>query len=266
MQTLLSNEPKHSSHSGELRRLGNILENIQANISQANRILADLSKESEIDQYKEIPGVEGTFDGVFMTTKDGQKIEVPVNYSAKSRLVYGDTLKMIKVKDEGQEEKTLFKQLVKVPRKRIEGVLSKKDGKWYLLTESNSYRILDRAAEFNGALPNDVAFGLIPEGIMTVPFASLDSVKKVELTQSAPIVHNVPVVSPVPVQRPNLPKVVSKPPRRNSVVNRVSARKKEEVSTPYPPTEKKEFISELKPVVEKKIVTAVTSVEEDDLR
>src|SRR3989344_6254978 len=151
-------------NQNELRKLEKILISLQTDISQAKHTLSQLLKEADTDQYRDIPGVEGTFDGVFMNASDGQKIEIPPNYAAKSRLVYGDTLKMVKVREEGQEEKTLFKQVVKVPRKRIEGVMSKKDGKWYLLTESNSYRILDRAAEFNGALQNDIAFGLIPEG------------------------------------------------------------------------------------------------------
>ncbi len=244
MQTLLTND---------LKRLGNLLGNIQANVSQANQILSSLvkaelapreAKESEGDQYKDVPGIEGTFDGVFMTTADGQKIEVPVNYSAKSRLVYGDTLKMIKVKEGGQEEKTLFKQVVKVPRKRIEGVLSKKDGKWHLLTESNSYRILDRAAEFNGALQNDIAFGLIPEGNMIVPFASLDFIKK--SIESAPVIH-------APIHKVDLPKPVVAPPSKRRIPPRAS---------------KKEFISDLRSetkLVQKPTVTT-PSAEEDDLR
>ena len=225
----------------DLKRLGNLLGNIQANVYQANQILSSLVK-AELD--KDVPGIEGIFDGVFMTTADGQKIEVPVNYSAKSRLVYGDTLKMVKVKEGGQEEKTLFKQVVKVPRKRIEGVLSKKDGKWHLLTESNSYRILDRAAEFNGALQNDIAFGLIPEGTMTAPFASLDSIKK-----------SIETVVPKPV--------VALPSKRIPVVNHVPARR-----AALPKASKKEFISDLrsetKPVQKPTVTTS--SAEEDDLR
>ena len=226
-------------NQNELRKLEKILISLQTDISQAKHTLSQLLKEADTDQYRDIPGVEGTFDGVFMNTSDGQKIEVPPNYAAKSRLVYGDTLKMVKVREEGQEEKTLFKQVVKVPRKRIEGVMSKKDGKWYLLTESNSYRILDRAAEFNGALQNDIAFGLIPEGIMAVPFASLDSIKRVDKPP-------IPIIYTPASSAPKM--ALSKPAVRSP--KRVEA---------------KEFISELKPVEKKPAVTTLP-VEEDDLR
>jgi len=135
-----------------------------------------------------------------MTADDGQRFEVPANYAAKSRLVYGDRLK--KIEENGA---TLFKQIVKVPRKKIQGILNKKEGMWYIITDAGSYKIADVAAEFNHAELHDEAEALIPETDANAPFAALDKI----LTQRAPIMppaHSRPASSasgaPRPAYRP----------------------------------------------------------------
>lgn len=122
---------------------------------------------------KDLPGEEGTFDGYYINTDSGEKYEVPSNYAAKSKLVYGDILKRI---DEGG--KKVFKQIHKVPRRKILGVLSNQGDKWSLLTDGGSYEISSNAAIFNKAEPHDEASALIPDTEDHVPFATLDKVMK----------------------------------------------------------------------------------------
>jgi uncharacterized pyridoxamine 5'-phosphate oxidase family protein len=96
-------------------------------------------------------------------------MEVPQNYSAKSRLVYGDTLKVIE-----EDGKKLFKQIAKVPRKRVEGIVNKKDGKWFVVADTGSYRLNDAAVEFNNLNVNDKITATIPENNLSAPFATLE--------------------------------------------------------------------------------------------
>ena len=72
--------------------------------------------------------------------------------------------------------KQIFKQIDRVERKVIEGVLTKKEGKWYLLSDVGSYKVSDASAEFNKAKINDRAFALIPAENTKVPFACLDRI------------------------------------------------------------------------------------------
>ena len=153
------------------------LDNADRELRDARRIIRQI-EEIKSETYKQLPGIEGVFDGTYLVTQDGQKYEVPANYAAKSRLVYGDLLKMVE-----EEGKTMFKQIEKAPRKRIEGILNKKEGSWYILTDSGSYKISDNAAEFSRAEINDEAIVLIPEGVLEVPFAALDKI----ITQKAPL-------------------------------------------------------------------------------
>src|SRR3989344_3506756 len=154
------------------------LDNADRELREARRIIRQI-EEIKSEAYKLLPGIEGAFDGARLVAKDGQTYEVPSNYAAKSRLVYGDTLKMVE-----EDGKTMFKQINKVPRKKIEGILNKKEGSWYILTDSGSYKISDNAAEFSRAEINDEAIAIIPEAAMETPFAALDKI----LTQKAPSV------------------------------------------------------------------------------
>ncbi|MEN9389382.1 MAG: hypothetical protein RLY61_466 [Candidatus Parcubacteria bacterium] len=126
-----------------------------------------------------VPGVEGTFDGTHITTPSGEKIEVPAAYASKTRILFGDTVKMY---DDNGEKK--FKVMVKQPRKKLNALSTKKDNKWYALTGLGAYKISDSFAEFNKLGLNDPLTILVPEGNLLVPFAAIDEVQKpVEVTK-----------------------------------------------------------------------------------
>lgn len=152
-----------------LDQLKSLVESVHHNLDKITRIVDKIQQDQKKEMYKKMPGIEGEFDGVYLVAEDGSKHEVPANYAAKSRLVFGDKLKIVE-----ENGKKVFKQIQKVERKEVKGVLSKKEGKWYLLTDSGTYKISDIAAEFNQVKLNEKAIGLIPENKPNSPYAALD--------------------------------------------------------------------------------------------
>jgi hypothetical protein len=159
------------------------------NLDKISRIVEKIQQEEKKEMYKNMPGVEGVFDGVYLVSEDGAKHEVPANYAAKSRLVFGDKLKIVE-----EDGKKVFKQIQKPERQEVKGVLSKKEGKWYLLSDSGTYKISDTAAEFNKAELNDEAVALVPENQLNVPFAALDLI--VKKVVSVPAAENAVKAAP----------------------------------------------------------------------
>src|SRR3972149_7845610 len=155
-----------------VKNIENLLVNAEKNLRKAQALLQTLDSDLK-SSYEDIPGLLGVFDGEYMLSADGKKYEVNPNYSAKSMLVVGDNLKMI---EEG--DKKLFKQVSKVPRKRLAGILNKKEGNWYALTDAGSYRVLDVAVEFRQGEVNDELIVLIPAGSPNVEWAALGKMKR----------------------------------------------------------------------------------------
>ena len=128
--------------------------------------------------YSDVDGVVGTFDGVSMITTDGRKYEVPANYAAKSKLVFGDTLKLIE-----EDGKQIYKHINKAARHKSEGILTKKDGLWYVLTDRGSYKVSDVAADFQKAEVNAQVKLLLPADNLDAPFATIDEIEKPKETK-----------------------------------------------------------------------------------
>lgn len=122
---------------------------------------------------KDLPGVTGIFDGENMVTEEGKKYAVNPNYASKSVLVYGDTLKRVEV--DGKER---FKQIERVKRQKVEGILAKKDGKFVIVTADGSYQVSQAAVNFYKGEDGDEVVVVLPLKDKTVPYAALESVKK----------------------------------------------------------------------------------------
>lgn len=132
-----------------------------------NQILE--AHKSQYSPSREIPGETGLFDGEYLVTKEGIKYEVPKNYSAKSLLVIGDELK--KYQEDGKD---FFKIVNKIPRKKVTGMLSKKDGRWVVLTElGKSYFLSKQAVEFRNMKQGDRVIVVIPAD-ETTDYAAID--------------------------------------------------------------------------------------------
>ena len=116
----------------------------------------------------DVPGLVGKYDGMFMITEAGKKYPVPDNYSAKTKLVYGDKLKMI----EGPEGRR-FKLLTEAPRVEAEAQLAQKDGRFEALGKEGSYKLLQGAVRWWSGAEGDKVKILLPTDEKHPPFAAL---------------------------------------------------------------------------------------------
>lgn len=206
-----------------IKKLKNHIDLMERHLSASKMLLSSLEKELE-PNYEEIPGIEGVFDGAHMVTAEGEKFEVPANYAAKSKLLFGTKLKMIT-----EEDKTIFKQVDKPEAKEIEGILSKKEGKWHILADSGSYRVSDVAAQFHGATANCGAIALIPAANLKAPFAALVKLVKevpTEISQKIePKKEEKSVKEEKPTPRKLVKRVVKTPPVERPVEKRFAKTK-----------------------------------------
>lgn len=121
---------------------------------------------------RDLPGIVGKFDGENLIGEDRKSYPVPTNYAGKSKLVCGDTLKMMSNPDGSR----LFKQIDKVARKALEAKLTKKEGHWFAKTADESYRVLDTNVEFLRGQEGDATTVLVPEHDLKVTFAAIDTI------------------------------------------------------------------------------------------
>jgi len=205
-----------SQVENRIKNIDNLLSNADKSLRKAQRLLDTLSSDLK-NSFEDVPGVLGIFDGENMVAADGQKYEVNPNYAAKSMLVVGDNLKMVE-----EDGKQLFKQVTKIPRKKLSGILNKKEGKWYALTDEGSYRVLDVAVDFRRGEVKDEITVLVPEEDLKAPFAALEAIlnkeKEVEKEEKE---------EKKPARK--APKSKAKPAAKKAVKKEEKVAKKEEV-------------------------------------
>ncbi len=147
----------------------------ETNIRLAKTLLSGVATTPPKTSSKELPGIVGTFDGENMIAEDGKKYPVNPNYASKSVLVYGDTLKRVEM--DGRER---FKQIARVKRHKVEGILAKKSGKWTAVTADGSYAVSPVAVDFYKGEEGDEVVVVLPLDDKGVPYAALESIKKEE--------------------------------------------------------------------------------------
>jgi hypothetical protein len=98
-------------------------------------------------------GQVGQFDGEAMILADGTRIPVPANYASKSMLVPGDTLRMVPDPNGGDQPR--FKQIGKVERAKATGLVTRKDGKYEIICEEGSFKVLSAAVKHFEIQPGD---------------------------------------------------------------------------------------------------------------
>lgn len=152
--------------------LNRVISNIGKDLRKAKEILRKLEEDLNKKKYEDIPGVVGCFDGRNMIDKEGKLYEVNPNYAAKSMLVMGDELKMVE-----ENGKTIFKQVKKVEREKVTGVVNKKDGGWCVLTDKGSFKILRTAVEYQSIKVNDKVVVVVPVSTANVEYAALEKVE-----------------------------------------------------------------------------------------
>src|SRR4030042_5328842 len=147
----------------------------ESSIRLARQLLAELEKDGGRSKPspKDLPGVVGVFDGQNMATEKGENFPVPENYASKSILVVGDILRIV---EDGGEKR--FKQVEHVKRHKTNGIITKKDGKWSVVTSEGSYRVLPASvAHYNGEV-GDEALVQLPANNLQTTWAAVEKVTK----------------------------------------------------------------------------------------
>jgi len=125
---------------------------------------------------KEVDGsvIEGFFDGEKMVGPDGKTYVVPVNYASKSRLVEGDTLKLI-ITDSGT---FIYKQINPIERRRLVGTLDEgENGEYYVIADDRRWRVLPASITYYKGETGDEVVILIPKVGMS-RWAAVENVVK----------------------------------------------------------------------------------------
>ena len=131
-----------------------------SSIKLANQLLNEIDR---MGGAGELPGLVGKYDGRFMVTQAGKKYPVSDNYSAKTKLAYGDKLKMV----EGPLGRQ-FKLVEKLPRVEEKAQLAVKDGQFEALAKGGSFKLIQSAVKYWGGEEGDKIKILLPEGEITL--------------------------------------------------------------------------------------------------
>ncbi len=192
----------------KIQLLNQALNAASSSLNLAKQLISEIEHRSGTP---EMPGLVGKYDGMFMVTEAGKKYPVPDNYSAKTKLVYGDKLKMV----EGPEGRR-FKLLEEMEREEQEAQLAVKDGHFEALSKDSSYRLIQGAVRYWSGEEGDKLKILLPKGQRNVPFAGLVEVigrKPGEGVAEAPkpqIVARPPSLAPAEPKAPEKPAAPSR--------------------------------------------------------
>lgn len=160
----------------QIKRLRSLIQEAETNLAAAKELLISLvgdEPESMAAVKEENIGkvIEGVFDGQNMVGSDSKTYPVPANYASKSKLVQGDILKLT-IADDGS---FLYKQIGPVPRKQLVGVLTLKDGHYFVEVGDKLYRVLLASVTYFKAKPGDQVSVNVPEDEQDAEWAALEA-------------------------------------------------------------------------------------------
>jgi len=166
----------------QIQFINQSLSQAQTLLNQAKTQLKELedSLSGILPTPRDLPGIIGKFDGTYLVTDDGKKFQVPENYASKSKLVFGDTLKMIE-----DASGSTFKQIERVKRTVLTGMLAKKDGKFVAITADGSHLLIPAAVSFHKGQEGDEIKVIVPEDARNCSFATLDVIPSREVAETA---------------------------------------------------------------------------------
>jgi hypothetical protein len=160
----------------QVKRLKSLIEEAETNLAAAKELLISLVGEDSTltaavkdENLGKI--IEGVFDGQNMVGSDGKTYPVPANYASKSKLVQGDILKLT-ISDDGS---FLYKQIGPIPRKQVVGLLTQKDGHYYVEVANRQYRVLLASVTYFKAKPGDQVSVNVPEEDVDAEWAALEA-------------------------------------------------------------------------------------------
>lgn len=161
----------------QIKRLRALLSEAETNVAAAKELLISVvGEDSELVEKVKDKSlgkvIEGVFDGQNMVGSDGKTYPVPANYASKSKLVQGDILKLT-IADDGS---FLYKQIGPVPRKQVVGVLTQKEGHFFVEVDSKQYRVLLASVTYFKAKPGDqVSVNIPADETVNAEWAALEA-------------------------------------------------------------------------------------------
>jgi hypothetical protein len=161
----------------QIKRMRALLSEAETNVAAAKELLISIvGEDSELVEKAKDKAlgkvIEGVFDGQNMVGSDGKTYPVPANYASKSKLVQGDILKLT-IADDGS---FLYKQIGPVPRKQVVGVLSQKDGHYFVEVDNKEYRVLLASVTYFKAKPGDqVSVNVPSDETVNAEWAALEA-------------------------------------------------------------------------------------------
>lgn len=160
----------------QIKRLKALIRDAETNLQAAHELLVSLvGEDPELTAHdrETISGkiLEGVFDGQNMVGSDGKTYPVPANYASKSKLVQGDILKLT-IGDDGA---FMYKQIGPIPRKQVVGILSQKDGHYFVEVGTKVYRVLLASVTYFKAKPGDQISINIPEDDADAEWAAIEA-------------------------------------------------------------------------------------------
>jgi hypothetical protein len=178
----------------KLKIIATLLANAETNLGQARELLKDLSNGGEDSSiYSHTPSfsisstptqggdkvIEGVFDGESMIDQDMKKYSVPPNYASKSKLVFGDRLKLI-VNEDG---KFTFKQIGPVERSYTTGILVRDGSQFKVATGEKMLKVLPASVSYYRAELGDQVAIIIPADLES-DWATIENIIPKDFTHS----------------------------------------------------------------------------------
>jgi len=159
-----------NSFADKIAMISDFLDNADSSVRSAKKLMNELTG-AEIKDFQEARKlkkqnsndgdnfIEGVFNGKTMEGKDNKEYPVPMNYASKSKLIPGDTLKLI-ITDTGS---FVYKQIGPISRKRVVGILSYESGNYMVLVGTKTYNVLLASVTYFHAEPGNKVTLIIPE-------------------------------------------------------------------------------------------------------
>lgn len=149
----------------QLKTLKKLIETAEANLAGARQLLTEIAGDSDDEASAIAPVasgervIEGYFNGEKMVDGEGKLWTVQANYASKSKLVQGDGLKLTI----GENGTFTYKQIDRVPRRKLIGTLSLKNGQYYVEAQAHDYRVLFPSVTYYKIEPGDQVTIILPE-------------------------------------------------------------------------------------------------------
>jgi hypothetical protein len=160
----------------QIKRLRTLITEAETNLSAVKELLSSLIGDElvQYDTNREDPAgkvVEGVFEGQSMVGSDGKTYPVPANYASKSKLVQGDILKLTIAPDGA----FMYKQIGPVARRQLVGMLTSKDGSYFVETPEKNYRVLLASVTYFKAKAGDQISINVPTDEIDAEWAAIEA-------------------------------------------------------------------------------------------